>query len=235
MLGPFPVQPIDPFIFSPVGMVPKWDSQEMHHITHLSHHRGCCINTSINPEDAQMHYQTFKATVELVAWAGPGAHMAKEDFKSVFHNVPMCFNNLKLLSNKVQGQFFYWYMLTFWGINPVCHFWRYINSYPLDPLVHYVDNFFTVHPVPHVCSRIMSSFKKVCHEIGMPISLEKVVGPVQIIQFLGLTIDTVSMVIKVPEDKRADILETLQKMIQKRKATSLQLQSSRCYVFLRRN
>ena len=29
MLGPFPVQPIGPLICSPVGMVPKQDSQEM--------------------------------------------------------------------------------------------------------------------------------------------------------------------------------------------------------------
>ena len=71
----------------------------------------------------------------------------------------------------------------------------------------------------------MSSFKEVCNEIGMPISPEKAVGPVQIIQFLGLTIDTIGMVIKVTEDKRADILTILTKMIQKRKATSLNLQS----------
>ena len=59
----------------------------------------------------------------------------------------------------------------------------------------------------------------------MPISPEKAVGPVQVIQFLVLTIDTNGMVIKVPEDKRVDILTILTKIIQKRKATSLNLQS----------
>ena len=59
----------------------------------------------------------------------------------------------------------------------------------------------------------------------MPVSPEKAVGPVQVIQFLGLTIYTTLMVIKVPEDKRADILKILQKMVHKRKATSLDLQS----------
>ena len=70
----------------------------------------------------------------------------------------------------------------------------------------------------------MSTFK-VCDEIGMPISPDKSVGPVQIIQFLGLTIDTVGMVIKIPEDKKKDILQAIQKMIKKKKASSLQLQS----------
>ena len=106
MLGPFLVQPIDPLICSSVGMVPKCDSQEMQCITHLSHPRGQSINTFINQEDAQTHYQTFKAAVELVALAGTGSYMAKEDFKSAFHNVPMCFADLNLLGIKVKGQFF---------------------------------------------------------------------------------------------------------------------------------
>ena len=37
MLGPFLVQPIDPLICSPVGMVEKKNSTDMHRITHLSH------------------------------------------------------------------------------------------------------------------------------------------------------------------------------------------------------
>ena len=53
-------------------------------ITHLSHPRGCSINAYIDPEDSQTHYQSFKAAVELVAQAGQGAFMAKEDFKSAF-------------------------------------------------------------------------------------------------------------------------------------------------------
>ena len=47
-----------------------------------------------------------------------------------------------------------------------------------------------------MCSNIMISFKQVCDEIGMPISPEKAVRPVQVIQFLGLTIDTILMVVQ---------------------------------------
>ena len=52
----------------------------------------------------------------------------------------------------------------------------------------------------------MGSFREVYDGIGMPISAYKAVGPVQVTQFLGLTIDTILMVVKVPEDKRMDIL-----------------------------
>ena len=71
----------------------------------------------------------------------------------------------------------------------------------------------------------MVTFHQVCDEIGMPVSPEKVVGPVKVIQFLGLMIDTILMVIQVPEDKRADILQIIMKIVHKRKTTSLDLQS----------
>ena len=61
-------------------------------------------------------------------------------------------------------------------------------------LIDYLDDFFTVHKLSYVCSNITVSFKQVCDEIGMPISLEKVADHVQVIQFLGLTIDTILMV-----------------------------------------
>ena len=213
MLGPFPVQPLDLLICSPVGMVNKQDLQEMRCITHLSHLRGRSINAFIDPEDAQMHYQSFEAAVELVARAGQGSYMTKEDFKSAFHNVPMCFADHHLLGIKVRGQFFIDNCLPF-GASISCAIFEDIATlihwiaerHVGHAMIHCLDDFFMVHKLAYVCSSIMASFKEVCKEIGMPVSAEKSVGSVQVIQFLGLTIDTVWMVIKVPEDKKADII-----------------------------
>ena len=204
----------------------------MRHITHLSHPRGRSINAYINPEDAQTHYQSFEAAVELVAKVGPGSYMAKEDFKSAFCNVPMQFADLHLLGIKVHGQFFIDNSLPF-GASVLCAVFKdtatlthwIAERWSGHAVIHYLDDFFTVHRLAYVCGNIICSFKQVCKEIGMPVSPEKAVGPVQVIQFLGLTIDTTLMVIRVPEDKRADILKILQKMLHKRKATSLDLQS----------
>ena len=83
-------QPIVPLICSLVGMVEK-NSLDMRCITHLSYPKGSSINAFIDPADAETHYQTFEAAVTLVAKAGSGAFIAKEDFKSAFGNVPMAF------------------------------------------------------------------------------------------------------------------------------------------------
>ena len=71
----------------------------------------------------------------------------------------------------------------------------------------------------------MDTFKKVCHEIGMPILPDKSVGPVQVIKFLGLTINSVLMVVWVPDDKLQDIRNILTTMIKKWKATGYELES----------
>ena len=105
MLNPFEVQPIFPLICSPVSMMEK-NSIAMHHITYLSHPQGSSINSFITPEDPETHYQTFEASVQLVACHGKGAYMAKEDFKLVFRNVSMRYQDLNLLGIKVQGKFF---------------------------------------------------------------------------------------------------------------------------------
>ena len=47
----------------------------------------------------------------------------------------------------------------------------------------------------------MLQFEKNCSEIDIPIANEKTEGPSTIIEYLGLTIDTVNMLIKIPEKK----------------------------------
>jgi hypothetical protein len=51
--------------------------------------------------------------------------------------------------------------------------------------------------------------KKICSEIGIPIANEKAEGPSTIIDYLGLTIDTVNMLIKIPEKKVQDLLKKI--------------------------
>ena len=104
MIDPFTSKPIKPLICSLVGMVEKKNSLDMHQVTHLSYPKGSSINAFIHLPYAETHYQTFKAAVNLVAKAGQGAFMAKEDFKSAFCNVPMAFSELNMLGVKVEGK-----------------------------------------------------------------------------------------------------------------------------------
>ena len=232
MIGPFHSQPITPLICSPVGMVEKKNSSNMHRITHLSYPKDSSINSFIDPDDAETHYQTFETAVNLVAKAGPDAFMVKEDFKSAFQNVPTAFSELNFLGVKVEGKYFIDCVLPF-GASILCKIFEDVASLIHwiaersvgHKFVHYLDDFFTVHRLNMVCSNIMLVFKLVRDQIGMLVSSDKFEGPTQIIEFLGLTIDTRQMVVQIQKDKMQDISLNLITFIRKRKVTAVELES----------
>ena len=227
MIGPFASQPITPLICSPVGMVERKNSSDMHQVTHLSYPKGSSINAFIHPADAKTYYQTFEAVVNLIANTGQGTFMAKEDFKSAFHNIPMDFSELNLLGVKLEGKYFIDCVLPF-GVLISCKIFEDVAS-----LIHWIaekrvghkfmhdlDDFFTIHRLSMVSSNIMSVFK-----LGMPVSPDKSEGLTQVIKFLGLTIDTIQMVVRIPKNKMQKLTLILITIIWKRKAMAAELES----------
>ena len=71
----------------------------------------------------------------------------------------------------------------------------------------------------------MSVFKLVCDQIGMPVSPDKSEGPTQMIEFLGLTIHTIQIVVRIPKDKMQDITLILITIKRKRKPMADELES----------
>jgi hypothetical protein len=47
----------------------------------------------------------------------------------------------------------------------------------------------------------MDIFSVVCDRLNVPIAITKTVGPTTVLEYLGLTIDTVNMLVKIPDDK----------------------------------
>ena len=208
IISPFTTQPMTPLICSLFGMVEKKNSMDMHRVTHLSYPKGSSINAFIDPLDVETHYQTFEAAVNLMAKVGHGSFMVKEDFKSAFHNIPMAFTELNLFGVKVEGKYFIDCALPF-GASILCKIFGDVASLihwivekrAGHKFVHYLDDFSTIHRLKMVCSSIMSVFKLVCDQIGMPMSPDKSEGPTQVIEFLGLMIDTIEMVVRILRDK----------------------------------
>ena len=70
-----------------------------------------------------------------------------------------------------------------------------------------------------------NTLRQVCEEIGMPMALEKAVSLVQVIEFLGLLLDMLLMVIRIPQDKLNNILAIIIMIVKKRKAIAAALES----------
>jgi hypothetical protein len=59
----------------------------------------------------------------------------------------------------------------------------------------------------------------------VPIANEKTEGPTTILEYLGLTIDTQNMVVKIPTDKVKELLDQIKTVASAKKVTLKQLQS----------
>ena len=75
------------------------------------------------------------------------------------------------------------------------------------------------------CQHYLSTFLRVCNELGVPVASEKVDGPANIITFLGLELDSTLQQIRLPSDKLAAILEERKHWQQQRKTSKRQLLS----------
>ena len=55
----------------------------------------------------------------------------------------------------------------------------------------------------------MNTFNSICYELGGPFSEGKSVGPTTCLTFLGLEIDTIEMLVRIPHPKLLDLLQDL--------------------------
>lgn len=82
-----------------------------------------------------------------------------------------------------------------------------------------------VHLHKQIYLLMCNALRGVCDEISIPMAPDKAVGPLQMIEILGLLLDTLLMVVRTPEDKLQNISAILVSMIKNRKATTAVLES----------
>ena len=72
----------------------------------------------------------------------------------------------------------------------------------IDTLDHYLDDFiFAGEALTNDCEILMNTFLNISEELGVPITENKTVHPTTVLTFLGLEIDTVLMVVRIPSCK----------------------------------
>ena len=71
----------------------------------------------------------------------------------------------------------------------------------------------------------MQTIHDTCAEVGVPMSLNKRVFATQVIEFLGLLIDTLLMIVRVPQDKQYGILHQITNILGSKDTTTRACQS----------
>ena len=93
-------------------------------------------------------------------------------------------------------------------------------------VAYYLDDYITIgSPRPRACKQNFEVMLSCCQRLGVPVSVEKCAGPSSKIVFLGFELDTISMVVRLPEEKMQRIKLLVQKWMGRRACRKRDLES----------
>ena len=230
--GPFSTPPFPIFHCSPIGAVPKPDST-IRLILDLSSPRNASVNDGISKEDYSVSYSSFDDAVELLRQLGASSFMSKIDIKHAFRVCPVRQEDFHLLGFSWSGQFFFDLRLPFGSRSSPCLFnnfadalcWILASYFGLAFIIHYSDDFFLINRDFSQCSVLMSAVLAIFECLGVPVALEKLIGPSNTITYLGIEIDAPSMSVRLPIAKLSELQVLLASWLIKKKCTKKDLLS----------
>ena len=202
--------PMTPLQISPFGIIPKKSKPgKWHLIIDLSSPAGWSVNDGIEKELCLMSYISIDRVVDYILRFKPGALMAKIDIKQAYRNIPVHPDDRHLLGMQWKEEILVDKVLPF-GLRsaPIIFSavadalqWV-IENKGANPVFHYLDDYITVGPpASDVCLRNLDTIKHSCGLLGVPLEEGKSEGPATCITFLGMELDSVSKIIRLPDDK----------------------------------
>ena len=169
----------------------------------------------------------------MVKQQGIGAYMAKVDIRHAFRLCPVRVSDWPLLCYVWKGKYYVDTRLPFGGRSSPAIFntfadvlnWILKHHGQIDFVVHYLDDFLICAPEEETCTSWLCSFQDTMDFLGIPVAHDKTIPPTPILVFLGIEIDAVNQVLRLPKVKLDDLLSELDKWSIKKKCTKRELLS----------
>ena len=219
------------YIISPLGLVPK-PSGGYRRIHHLSTPPRKSVNDHIPTAYGQLKYALFNEAIDQVRAAGRGAILIKRDLADAFRHIPIHPADWWLFSFEWQGKLFEERFLPF-GLRTAPRIFNLfaeglhwiLESSSIAAITHYLDDFLAIFAAAdkEAAREYEQSFATICQVLGLQIKLEKNASGT-VVDFLGLTIDTIKMEARLPAEKKERGLDLITKLASQKSCTLLDLQ-----------
>lgn len=237
LLGPFTEPPFINFTSSPVGAFEKRSSGKIRVIHDLSWPPGASVNDGITC-DCSVQYITIDQIVEAVRVNGQGTEMAKIDLEDAFKHVLVRPQDWELLGitwpdRNGKNQFYVQTVLPFGCRSSPMLFTLFAQGlkYAMQKegatlIEHYLDDYFTCAPAgSNTCAENLEIMKHTCRTMGFSVQPKKVVGPTSVLEYIGITIDSNLMQMRISDERLNDILDELSAWQNKRICTKREILS----------
>ena len=190
-------------------MVPKKHTSKWRTIYHLSYLEGASINDFIPKDPYSLQYVQVDDAISILKSLGPGSFMAKTDLKSAFCLIPIHPNHWHLLGIYWKAQYFVDMYLPFGLRSTPYKFnqlsdaleWVLRHNYGLSNILHILDDFFIAERSRLECLTSFSTLLRVFMSLRALVVAAKTLGPSQVSEFMGTTLDSTLMEARLPEDK----------------------------------
>ena len=96
-----------------------------------------------------------------------------------------------------------------------------------DDTIHYLDDTLCVNGSQQECRESLEIFITTATQAGFTIKEDKTIGPVRMIEFLGITIDTVLKELRISEQRMAEIQKEIKGVMNKKHVTKREMLSLR--------
>jgi hypothetical protein len=237
MIGPFQTSPFPTYRVSPIGVVEGKYSGKKRLIIDLSaphdnaHHSS--INDLINKDECSLSYVTVDDAIAVIKQLGQNTMMSKTDLVDAFKIVPIRTDLWAWYGVKWDGEYYFACRLCFGSRSSPKTFdllsqavsWIMSNNYGLAHVLYLLDDYLCLDSPDVIAERTMALMKCIFKRLNMAISLRKTLGPSPVMEFLGITLDSIQMEARLPRNKLDRIKHTLEKLLSKRTCTKQELLS----------
>ena len=164
---------------------------------------------------------------------GPGSFMAKTDLKSAFRLIPIHPDDWDLLGIHWNNQYYVDLYLPF-GLRSAPFLfnqlsgaleWVLKHNYGLKHVLHILDDFFIAEPTRLKCLSSFNTLLRFFMSVHAPVVASKTLGPSQVLEFLGMGLDSTRMEAHLPGDKLQRTWYLLTSFTKRRSVRLVELQS----------
>ena len=231
--GPHTKPPFQPFVVSPIGVVPKKTPNKFRLIHHLSYPLGSSINSGIDKHYTHVKYHTVDMAIQIILRLGRGCFLAKTDIQSAFRLLPVHPDSYHLLGFYFKGHYFFDTAMPM-GLSISCQVfetfstalqWIAQTHFSIGDMLHILDDFLFISLTHDLSKQSLATFQSLCDHLGVPLAKEKTEGPSQCLTFAGIELDTNCLEARLPMEKIRKYHSLASAHSCKKKTTLRELQS----------
>jgi hypothetical protein len=237
MIGPFDQSPFPVYRTNPVGVVEgKYSGKKRLILDMSSPHDSAehsSLNSLIDKESYSLTYVTIDDAIDAIRSAGQSAKLCKADVRSAFKCIPLLPSLWAYHGVCWQSKYYFYTRLPF-GNRSSCKIFDLLSqaicfiatqNYNIEVMLHLLDDFLSVDRPEVVAERTMALIIHIFQRLGVPLAPEKTMGPLTVLEYLGVILDTDLMQARLPLIKVQRVVALLDEFAQRKSCTKRELLS----------